>query len=110
MDLQNENTLIEVKDNSTIDLINSKEEPKARKNKTADYTLRASKKYRERNPEKIKAYYEKYKALKVNKNIFSVPNNKLTKTELINKIETLEENMKTLQIKLNELEKTQTNT
>lgn len=103
MDLQNENIPTDIKDIKTT--THFKEEPKARKNKTAEYTLKAIKKYRERNPEKIKAYRDKYKAEKANKDIALLPNNKLTKHELICKIERLEEDMKDLQIKLNELEK-----
>ena len=72
--------------------------------KTKSYVLNASKRYRDKNPEKMKEYREKYKKEKADLLINSLPNNNLTKFQLITKITRLEENIKNLELKNRELE------
>ena len=72
--------------------------------KTKSYVLNASKRYRDKNPEKMKEYREKYKKEKADLLINSLPNDNLTKFQLITKITRLEENIKNLELKNKELE------
>ena len=72
--------------------------------KTKSYVLNASKRYRDKNPDKMKEYREKYKKEKADILINSLSNDNLTKFQLITKITRLEENIKTLELKNKELE------
>ena len=72
--------------------------------KTKSYVLNASKRYRDKNPEKMKEYREKYKKEKADLLINSLTNDNLTKFQLITKITRLEENIKNLELKNKELE------
>ena len=72
--------------------------------KTKPYVLNASKRYRDKNPEKMKEYREKYKQEKAELLINSLSNDNLTKFQLIKKITRLEESFKTLELKYKELE------
>jgi hypothetical protein len=72
--------------------------------KTKSYVLNASKRYRDKNPEKMKEYREKYKKEMADVVIKSLPNENLTKFQLIIKITRLEDNIKTLELKNKELE------
>ncbi len=72
--------------------------------KTKSYVLNASKRYRDKHPEKIKEYREKYKKEKADLLINSLPNDNLTKFQLITKITRLEEKIKNLELKNKELE------
>ena len=74
--------------------------------KTKSYVLNASKRYRDKNPDKMKEYREKYKKEKADILINSLSNDNLTKFQLITKITRLEETIKTLEIKNKELENT----
>jgi hypothetical protein len=76
----------------------------SRQLKTKSYVLNASKRYRDKNPEKMKEYREKYKKEKADLLINSLPNDNLTKFQLITKITRLEENIKNLELKNKELE------
>jgi hypothetical protein len=89
------NTIIDIPPQQTI-------EP--RQLKTKSYVLNASKRYRDKNPEKMKEYREKYKKEKADLLINSLPNDNLTKFQLITKITRLEENIKNLELKNKELE------
>jgi len=89
------NTVIDIPPQQTI-------EP--RQLKTKSYVLNASKRYRDKNPEKMKEYREKYKKEKADLLINSLPNDNLTKFQLITKITRLEENIKNLELKNLELE------
>lgn len=51
--------------------------------KTKSYVLRAAKTYREKHPEKVKEYREKYKKDKEEKDINLLPNDKLTKNNYL---------------------------
>lgn len=97
--------------NVTLDENNIQEntnQSQHKQNKTAEYTLRASKKYRERNPDKIKAYRDKYKADKAEIELSTLPNDKLSKSTLLYKIKQLEEKITHLElINKNLLEKQQ---
>ena len=72
--------------------------------KTKSYVLNASKRYRDKHPEKMKEYREKYKKEMADVVIKSLPNENLTKFQLIIKITRLEDNIKTLELKNKELE------
>ena len=72
--------------------------------KTKSYVLNASKRYRDKNPEKMKEYREKYKKEKADLLINSLTNDNLTKFQLITKITRLEENIKNLELKNKEFE------
>ena len=74
--------------------------------KTKSYVLNASKRYRDKNPDKMKEYREKYKKEKADILINSLSNDNLTKFQLITKITRLEDTIKTLEIKNKELENT----
>ena len=76
----------------------------SRQLKTKPYVLNASKRYRDKNPEKMKEYREKYKHEKAELLINSLPNDNLTKFQLITKITRLEESFKSLELKYKELE------
>ena len=69
--------------------------------KTNDYTLNAIKRYRTKNSDKLKEYHKEYNKKKRDEKIEKNPNLKLTKTQLINKIITLEDKIKENEIKLN---------
>ena len=73
--------------------------------KTKSYVLRAAKNYREKHPDKLKEYREKYKKEKQEQSINLLPNNKLTKNQLIIKLQLYEDNQKNLNNKIKELEK-----
>lgn len=73
--------------------------------KSKPYVLRAAKNYRLKHPEKLKEYREKYKKEKQETDISQLSNDKLTKNQLIIKLQKTEENIKTLEIKVKELEK-----
>ena len=62
--------------------------------KTKSYVLNASKRYRDKNPEKMKEYREKYKKEKADLLINSLPNDNLTKFQLITKNKELEDKNK----------------
>ena len=72
--------------------------------KTKSYVLNASKRYRDKNPDKMKEYREKYKKEKADILINSLSNDNLTKFQLITKITRLEDTIKTLELKNKELE------
>ena len=66
-------------------------------NSTPKYYIDAIKRYQEKNKEKIKQYQKQYrfeKACKVDLN--SIPNEKLTKTQLLIKINNLEKEIELL--------------
>ncbi len=89
-------------------LQNNNNQTQNKQHKTAEYTLRASKKYRERNPDKIKAYRDKYKADKAEIELATLPNDKLSKSTLLYKIKNLEDKIAQLElINKNLLEKQQ---
>ena len=69
--------------------------------KTNDYTLNAIKRYRTKNSDKLKEYHKEYNKKKRDEKIEKNPNLKLNKTQLINKITTLEDKIKEYEIKLN---------
>ena len=73
-------------------------QPIPNKFKTKSYVLRAAKTYREKHPEKVKEYREKYKKDKEEKDINLLPNDKLTKKQLLIKMTKLEEKIKSLEI------------
>ena len=64
--------------------------------KTKSYVLNASKRYRDKNPDKMKEYREKYKKEKADILINSLSNDNLTKFQLITKITRLEDTIKNL--------------
>ena len=72
--------------------------------KTKSYVLNASKRYRDKNPDKMKEYREKYKKEKADILINSLSNDNLTKFQLITKITRLEDTIKSLELKNKELE------
>ena len=72
--------------------------------KTKSYVLNASKRYRDKNPDKMKEYREKYKKEKADILIHSLSNDNLTKFQLITKITRLEDTIKNLELKNKELE------
>ena len=90
--------------NSTIDIQQQQQTIEPRQLKTKSYVLNASKRYRDKNPEKMKEYREKYKQEKAELLINSLPNDNLTKFQLITKITRLEESFKSLELKYKELE------
>ena len=69
---------------------------KVKVNKTPIYYLNAIKKCQEKNKDKIKEYQAKYRAEKSQKKIDTMPNNKLTKAELLIKIQKLEDELNKL--------------
>ena len=79
-------------------------EPEHRQLKTKSYVLNASKRYRDKNPDKMKEYREKYKKEKADILINSLSNDNLTKFQLITKITRLEDTIKSLELKNKELE------
>ena len=91
-------------DNNTVIDIPPQQTIEPRQLKTKSYVLNASKRYRDKNPEKMKEYREKYKKEKADLLINSLPNDNLTKFQLITKITRLEENIKNLELKNKELE------
>ena len=91
-------------DVNTIIIIPPQQTIEPRQLKTKSYVLNASKRYRDKNPEKMKEYREKYKKEKADLLINSLPNDNLTKFQLITKITRLEENIKNLELKNKELE------
>ena len=104
---ENQETLETIITNSESILTTSQQqiaEPKQLKTKS--YVLNASKRYRDKNPDKMKEYREKYKKEKADILINSLSNDNLTKFQLITKITRLEETIKTLEIKNKELENT----
>jgi len=70
-------------------------------NKLPQYVLDSARRYRERHPEKIKEYREKYKNEKIEviKNI-NIPIEKLTKNQIIAKYKVLESKYRLLQNKM----------
>ena len=74
-------------------------EPITKQFKTKSYVLKAARTYREKHPEKLKEYREKYKKDKEEKDINLLPNDKLTKKQLLIKMAKLEEKIKSLEIK-----------
>ena len=74
-------------------------EPTTKQFKTKSYVLKAARTYREKHPEKLKEYREKYKKDKEQKDINLLPNDKLTKKQLLIKMTKLEEKIKSLEIK-----------
>ena len=102
---ENQETLETIITNSESILTTSQQqiaEPKQLKTKS--YVLNASKRYRDKNPDKMKEYREKYKKEKADILINSLSNDNLTKFQLITKITRLEDNIKTLELKNKELE------
>ena len=91
-------------DVNTIIIIPPQQTTEPKQLKTKSYVLNASKRYRDKNPEKMKEYREKYKKEKADLLINSLPNDNLTKFQLITKITRLEENIKNLELKNKELE------
>lgn len=91
-------------DVNTIIIIPPQQTIEPKQLKTKSYVLNASKRYRDKNPEKMKEYREKYKKEKADLLINSLPNDNLTKFQLITKITRLEENIKNLELKNKELE------
>ena len=104
---ENQETLETIITNSESILTTSQQQTTEPKQlKTKSYVLNASKRYRDKNPDKMKEYREKYKKEKADILINSLSNDNLTKFQLITKITRLEENIKTLEIKNKELENT----
>ena len=102
---ENQETLETIITNSESILTTSQQqiaEPKQLKTKS--YVLNASKRYRDKNPDKMKEYREKYKKEKADILINSLSNDNLTKFQLITKITRLEDTIKTLELKNKELE------
>ena len=73
-------------DVNTIIIIPPQQTIEPKQLKTKSYVLNASKRYRDKNPEKMKEYREKYKKEKADLLINSLPNDNLTKFQLITKI------------------------
>ena len=102
---ENQETLETIITNSESILTTSQQqiaEPKQLKTKS--YVLNASKRYRDKNPDKMKEYREKHKKEKADILINSLSNDNLTKFQLITKITRLEDTIKTLELKNKELE------
>ena len=91
-------------DVNTIIIIPPQQTIEPKQLKTKSYVLNASKRYRDKNPEKMKEYREKYKKEKADLLINSLSNDNLTKFQLITKITRLEDTIKTLELKNKELE------
>jgi len=79
-------------------ILNGAKAKPAKKLKTAEYTLRAVKKYEAKNADKIKARRDKTKHDKALKHLETLPNSRLSKYELILKLERLEAEMQALQL------------
>ena len=90
--------------NTDLPLTISQQSIEPKQLKTKSYVLNASKRYRDKNPDKMKEYREKYKKEKADILINSLSNDNLTKFQLITKITRLEDTIKSLELKNKELE------
>jgi len=88
--------------NTVIDIPQQTTEPKQLK--TKENKLKAIKRYRIKNADKMKEYHKQYSQNKREEKIKANPDLKLNKTQLIEKIKLLEDKNKLLEDKIKELE------